>query len=513
MNKNSIGRDIPEEIEGIGELRPYKEPFSFEPSGRKAGTKLSRIIPGEKKLLENIEEAIDKAGLKDGMTISFHHHFRNGDYIVNMVIDVIASMGFKDLKIAASSLTDVHAPLIDHIKNGVITRIETSGLRGELADAISNGLMDIPVIIRSHGGRGRGVESGDIAIDIAFLGVPSSDEYGNANGFSGKSICGSLGYAMVDSRYADKVVLITDNLVKYPNIPSSIPQTEVDYVVKIDEVGDPKGIMSGATRFTSNPRELLIAENTARIIEESGYLVDGFSMQTGSGGASLAVTRFIREKMIAKNIKASFALGGITEQFVDLHEEGLIENLFDTQSFDLSAAKSIGKNPNHYEIDASFYANPHNKGCVVNNLDFVILSALEIDIDFNVNVITGSDGVIMGASGGHCDTAAGAKMTIVVAPLIRGRIPTVVESVTTVITPGETIDVLVTDRGVAVNPRRQDLIDKLKNANIPLYTIEELQVKAEGITGKPEKIEFEEKIVGIVEYRDGTIIDVIRKVK
>ena len=39
----------------------------------------------------------------------------------------------------------------------------------------------------------------------------------------------------------------------------------------------------------------------------------------------------------------------------------------------------------------------------------VILSALEIDLDFNVNVITGSDGVMRGASGGHCDVAAGGQ--------------------------------------------------------------------------------------------------------
>ena len=163
----------------------------------------------------------------------------------------------------------------------------------------------------------------------------------------------------------------------------------------------------------------------------SGYFKDGFSMQCGTGGASLAVARFLKEKMIKDNIKASFALGGITGQFVEMHEEGLINKLFDTQSFDLRAAKSVGENPNHYEISASFYANPHNKGCVVNLLDFVILSALEVDTNFNVNVITGSDGVLRGASGGHSDTAAGAKLSMIVCPLVRGRIPTIVDNVIT----------------------------------------------------------------------------------
>ena len=111
--------------------------------------------------LASLEEAITRSGLKNGMTISFHHHFRGGDKVVNMVIDKLAEMGFKDLHLAASSLSDVHAPLIDHIRNGVITRISTSGLRGKLANEISHGLMKEPVIFRSHGGRGSAIATGD----------------------------------------------------------------------------------------------------------------------------------------------------------------------------------------------------------------------------------------------------------------------------------------------------------------------------------------------------------------
>lgn len=195
--------------------------------------------------MDSIEKAIKEVGFKDGMTISFHHHFRNGDYIVNMVINTVAKLGFKDIRVAASSLTTVHEPLIEHIRSGVISRIETSGIRGRLAEEISRGLMDIPVIIRSHGGRARAIEEGELTIDVAFLGVSSCDEYGNANGCSGKSICGSMGYAIVDANYAKNVVLITDNLVEYPNLPDSISQTKVDYIVRVDEVGDPGGIMSG----------------------------------------------------------------------------------------------------------------------------------------------------------------------------------------------------------------------------------------------------------------------------
>lgn len=511
--KNGVGREIPKHIEGIGDLKPYESPFSILPEGNKAGPKLKRPLPHKNKLVESIEEAIKATGLKDGMTISFHHHLRNGDYIVNMVVDVIAKMGIKDIKLAPSSLGTCHGPLIEHIKNGVITRIESSGLRAPLGTAISEGLMDNPVIIRSHGGRARAVESGELKIDVAFLGAPTCDEYGNANGFTGKSACGSLGYAMVDAKYADQVVLITDNLVEYPCLPASINQTQVDHVVVVDAIGDPQGIVSGAIRHTKNPRDILIAENAVKAIVASGYLKEGFSYQTGAAGASLAVTELLRDEMIERNITGSFGLGGITAQLVQLHEEGLFKGLFDTQSFDLVAAESVGKNPNHFEIDASFYANPHNGGPAVNNLDLVMLGALEIDTNFNVNVMTGSDGVISQATGGHPDTAAGAKMSVILAPLIRGRLPIVVDEVTTVVTPGETIDVVVTDYGIAVNPLREDLIEKFKDANLPLYTIEELKEMAQKITGEPEPIEFEDKIIGIVQYRDGSVIDVIRKVK
>lgn len=510
---NKIGRKIPDNLKELNDKKVFNGEFALEPTGRLMGRTISKIEPGEGKLLDSIEEAIKKVGLKDGMTISFHHHFREGDYILNRVMDIIAKMGIKNITIAPSSLNGVHSPLIEHIKNGVVNNISTSGIRGELANEISNGLMENPIIIRSHGGRARAIESGEIKIDVAFLGVPCCDNYGNANGYEGESFCGSLGYAKVDAKFADKVVLITDNLVPYPNVPASIEQVDVDYVVKIDQIGNPSGIVSGATRYTKDPRELLIAKYASQVMFASGYFKDGFSMQCGTGGASLAVARFLKDKMIEEDIKASFALGGITGQFVEMHEEGLVGKLFDTQSFDLRAAKSIGKNPNHYEIDASFYANPHNKGCAVNLLDFVILSALEVDTNFNVNVITGSDGVLRGASGGHCDTAAGAKLSMIVCPLVRGRIPTIVDNVITTITPGESIDVVVTDRGIAVNPKRTDLIERLSKTSIPMFTIEELKEKAYKLTGKPKAIEFEDKVVAVVEYRDGSIIDVIRKVK
>lgn len=475
------------------------------------------------KIVENLEKAIELSGLRDGMTISFHHHFRSGDYIVNMVMDKLAEMGFRNLVVAASSLTDCHAPLIQHIKNGVIRHIETSGLRGQLAEEISHGLMDVPVVFRSHGGRAYAIETGELHIDVAFLGAPSCDPYGNANGYIREPeeeneqtlgiMCGSMGYAKTDAQYADKTIIITNHIVPYPNIPFGIPESDVDYIVVADKIGDPNGIMKGATRFTKNPKELMIASTCAEVIEASGYFRDGFSLQLGSGGASLAVARFLRERMLKKGITASFALGGITGQIVEMHEEGLIKKILDVQSFDLTAAQSLKNNRFHAQISASYYASPNDEGTAVNQLDLVVLSALEIDTSYNVNVLTGADGVIRGAVGGHPDTAMGAAVSIVVAPLTRGRIPCVVDRVNTVVTPGQTIDVLVTDQGIAVNPRRPLLMEQLRSNGIPLNTIEELRDKASRIVGEPEPLEFSDKIVGIVAYRDNTVIDVIRQVR
>ncbi|QIN63502.1 Citrate lyase alpha chain [Caballeronia sp. SBC1] len=467
----------------------------------------------ERKLCASLEEAITRTGLRNGMTISFHHAFREGDKVINMVVDELARMGFRDLTLASSSLMSVNEPLIKHIRNGVITRIFTSGMRGKLADAISHGLMDNPVHVHSHGGRVHLLKSGQLQIDVAFLGVPCCDTLGNANGSHGKSRCGSLGYAKVDARFARQVVLLTDEMVPFPNVPASISQDEVDYIVKVDAVGDPSRISVGAARMTSNPRELLIARRAADVIEHSGYFVDGFSLQTGSGASSTAATRFLEERMIRKGITASYALGGITGSMVDLHKKGLIKTLIDTQSFDTVAAQSLAESPHHQEVSTNEYANPSSKGTYCDLVDLVILSALEIDVDFNVNVITGSDGVMRGASGGHCDVAAAANLTIVVAPLVRSRIPTVVKHVTTVVTPGESIDVLVTDQGIAVNPARGDVAERLIAAGLPVMSIESLYERAVAQTGLPQPIEFTDRVVGIIHYRDGSVIDVVRQVK
>lgn len=464
----------------------------------------------------SLEDAIKQTGLTDGMTISFHHHFRGGDKVVNMVVAKLAEMGFKNLHLAASSLSDVHEPLIEHIKNGVVTKISTSGLRGKLANEISHGLMEEPVTFRSHGGRGSAIATGDMHIDVAFLGASSCDPMGNACGYSrsenAKSICGSLGYALPDAQYADKVVILTDDLVAYPNTPNSISERNVDHVVVVDSVGDSSKISSGAIRDTKNPRDILLAKQAAKVIINSGYFKEGFSIQTGSGGASLAAVKYIRQSMIDQGIKASFALGGITAHMVKMHEEGLIERLIDVQSFDKVAAESLKSDPMHKEVSANEYASADEPGSATHCLDMVILSALEVDVNFNVNVLVGSDGIIRGAIGGHPDTAADSALSIIVCPLLRGRIPCVVDEVTTLITPGSTVDVVVTEYGIAVNPRRPELKERLVKAGLPIVEITTLKEKATSIIGHPAALPFGDKVVGVVMNRDGSVMDVIKNI-
>lgn len=515
MAVNAVGREIPKKI-GNRVLIPYSGEFTGKPGNTPLRTMKTHgmMKPGESKMLPDIKTAVKAAGLKDGMTISFHHHFRDGDQVILQVLDAIAELGIKNLTLAPSSLTDVHDPVVDHIKNGVVSRIESSALRGELGKAISEGLLEEPVILRTHGDRMRAMQAGELNIDVAFLSVSSCDDYGNANCCKGKNICGSMGYAIGDSKYAGKVVLITESIVPFPCNPASINQVDVDYIVKVEEIGDSELIGKGAARVTRDPKQLLVAKNAAKVIEASGLFENGFSVQTGVGAVSIAVTQFLRERMLAKGVKAGFALGGISSATTKLHEEGLIDKIMAVQSYDVIASAAVGNDPDHIETDVGVYANIFNKGPVVNKLDIAILSALEIDTNFNCNIITGSNGEIRGALGGGPDSAAAAKLTLMVTPLVRGRMPSIVDAVNTICTPGTTVDAVVTEYGVAVNPNRPDLTELLKAAGIKLFTMQELKEKAEKLTGKPKAIAYNrDKIVALVEYRDGSIIDVIYQVK
>lgn len=512
---NKVGRDIPEEIikatgKEVFQGNYYKDGTEFHKAGP-----ITKVVMNHdtSKMVDSIHDALVKCGAHDGMTLGFHHHFREGDLVVNMVMEEVHKMGLKDITICASSLGKAHDALVPMIEDGTITNIQSSGVRGKIGEAISAGKLKGLAIMRSHGGRVRAIQTGETVIDISFIGAPTCDDYGNCKGIGGKSDCGVLSYSFVDGNHANKVVAVTDCLVPFPNYPADINMTKVDYVCVVDQIGIPEKIATGAAKPTTDVRKLMMADYCTKFVVNAPYFKDGFSYQTGVGGASIASAISLGQVMRERGIRMGFAVGGMAKAMCDLLDEGLIGKLLDTQDFDIAAVESV-KSPNHHRISAGAYANPFNKGAFVNKLDYVILGALEVDVDFNVNVVVGSDGVITGAQGGHPDAAQGAKCTIVIAPLLQGRIPAICTKVTTVTTPGESVDVVVTDYGVAINPARQDLIEAMKDVkDIPFKTIEELRDMAYAITGEPEPVQFTDRVVGIIEGRDGTIMDVVRQVK
>ena len=512
---NAVKRDIPDFLLKNGKEVYQGKCYMDGKYIQKASPK-TRIYekPQESKIVSTIAEALKQCGAKDGMTFSFHHHLRNGDYVANMVMKAaVEELGLKDLTIAATSLGDANDQIATYIEQGKVIGIQTSGIRGKIGEVVSQGKLKTPAIIRSHGGRPRAIEAGEVHIDIAFIAAPTSDCMGNCRGIGGKSNCGSLGYAMMDAEYADKVVVVTDCLVDFPNYPASVKAIDVDAVVVVDSIGDPKKIASAAARISKNPRDLMMAESVAKVIAATPYFKDGFSFQTGVGGPSLAANLFLEKYMDERNIKMGWAIGGICGPMVELLKKGKVGKVIDVQDFDLDSVNSINQTPGHFEMSASQYANPANKGAFVNKLDFVVLAALEVDTDFNVNVLTGSDGILRGAPGGHPDTAAGSKCCIIVTPLIRGRMATVCKHVVTVTTPGDCVDVVVTDYGIAVNPARKDIIQWLDEAGIKHVSIQSLQEKAYSLVGTPDDLQWEDNVVAVLEARDGTILDVVRQIR
>lgn len=513
--KNAVGREIPEEIlkitgKEVFQGNNYKDGTEFHKQGP-----ITKVVMNHdtSKLVGSIHEALVKCGAHDGMTLGFHHHFRDGDLVVNMVMEEVHKMGIKDVTICASSLGKAHDALVPMIEDGTITNIQSSGVRGKIGQAISEGKLKGLAIMRSHGGRVRAIQTGETTIDISFIGAPTCDDYGNCKGVGGKSDCGVLSYSFVDGNHANKVVAVTDCLVPFPNYPADINCTKVDYVCVVDQIGIPEKIATGAAKPTTDVRKLMMADYCTQVVVNTPYFKDGFSYQTGVGGASIASAASLGKIMKERGIHMGFAVGGMSKGMCDLLDEGLVGCLLDTQDFDTAAVESV-RRPNHHRISAGAYANPFNKGAFVNKLDYVILAALEVDTHFNCNVVVGSDGVITGAQGGHPDAAQGAKCTIVISPLLQGRIPAVCTDVTTVTTPGESVDVVVTDYGVAVNPARPDLLKALQAADcVPLKTIEELRDMAYKIAGEPQPVQFADRIVGIIEARDGTVMDVVRQIK
>jgi len=444
--------------------------------------------------------------------VSFHHHLRNGDAVINTVLDMLAAAGLRDLHLAATSLFPVHAPLVAHMRSGVIGRISASFISGPVGTAISQGVLDRPVILRSHGGRARAIDRGEMPIDVAFVAAPAADEMGNLSGRTGRAPCGTLGYPMVDVESARHVVAVTDTLVPFPVSPIDIAQDKVDFVACIPSIGDADGIASGALTPATDTLSLGIAENTAAAIAASGLLEEGFAFQTGAGGISLATARMVGREMGRRGVTGSFACGGITGFHVDMLEAGLFRALMDVQCFDLAAVASRSRNPGHMAMSAATYAGPHVGGAVVDRLSAVVLGAAEVDLDFNVNVTTRAGGLLTGGSGGHADAAQGAQLTVITTRLTAAGFPKIVPRVTTLTTPGAHVDVVVTEQGLAVNPARPELGERLARVGLPLVSIGDLARAAGAAATRAVPPRAQGPVVACSEYRDGTVIDDLRRV-
>ena len=510
--RNAVGREIPERI-GDRVLRPFEGAFATTNRGVKAARPQKTAPHDEDKRLPSLDAAIEACGLSDGMTISFHHMFRDGDRVVNQVLDACAKRGIKGLRLFPSALFPVHQPVIDHIRSGVVNRIEGS-MNGPIGAFVSQGgQLAEPAVLRSHGGRWRAVEAGDVEIDVAFIAASQADEYGNANGVYGPTPCGTVSFCAVDAQYAKKTVVVTNDVAPYPVHPMEIQQGWADYVVEVEEIGDPNSIVSGTLQLTKSPTRLRIARLTADAVVASPYFIDGFSFQGGAGGISLAVTKYLGDALEKAGIVGSFGMGGATKLLVELLHRGLIRTILDGQAFDLDAIDSLREDDAHVLIDPGLYANYDSRGCATYKLDTAFLGATEVDLDFNVNVNTHSDGQLLHGIGGHQEVAAGAAMTMITAPTLRGRIPVIVDRVTTVTTPGEVVDVIVTERGLAVNPRRDDLKERFLAAGLPVRPLEDIKAEAEQMVRPIGQPVFGDEVVGIIEWRDGTVIDVVRKVE
>jgi len=510
--RNAAGREVITNLNGE-EAIPFQGVGKYKASGKKhAPSKAScSDFPADgDKRVKDLRTALQKAGLRDGMTLSTHHHFRNGDMLANQVFDIAKEMGIKGLRWFPSASFPCHEHLIQYLEDGTIERIEGS-MNGPLGRFVSEGGMAGTGVLRSHGGRYQAIQDGEVQIDIAIIGAPTADPFGNAHALAGDSACGLLGFALADSQYADKVIVVTDNPVPFPCIPWQIQGNYVDYVVEIDKLGDPSKIISGTTQITKSPDRLLLAELSAKFCQAAGIIREGFSFQSGAGGTSLAVGEYFRKIMKEQGIRARFARGGSNKYLVSMLEEGLVDYILDGQTFDLEGVRSMAENPAHVWSSPFTSYNYHGKGNFAGLVDVVILGATEVDLDFNANVVTHSDGYLLHGIGGW-QNCLFSKTVILPIPLFRDRVPVIKDKVTTLCGPGELIDVIVTERGIAINPLREDLIELTKNSGLPICSLEELKSEADRICGLPESPELSDRVVAAIKWVDGTLIDVVRQV-
>jgi citrate lyase subunit alpha/citrate CoA-transferase len=509
---NAAGRAVPTMVNGKPQI-PFLGVGKYQPRGRKAAPAIcsNKDYPdsGDKRVAD-LETALRKCGLRDGMVISNHHHLRDGDKVALMALEAAARIGVKDLMWFPSASFPSQKNAIELMEKGVIHHIEGS-MNGPLGDYCTQGKMRGMGVLRSHGGRYQAIQDGEVHVDIAVIAAPTADFFGNADGSHGNSACGSLGFALADSTYADRVIVVTDNLVPFPCVPWQIQGNNVDFVVEVESIGDPAKIVSGSTQITRSPDRLRIAEMVAQFLRAAGIMKHGFSFQAGAGGIALAFVQYLKQMMKQDGVKARFVRGGSTKFLVELLQEGLTDYILDGQTFDLDGVRSMANDPRHVATSPFTSYNYHGRGNFASLVDAVVLGATEVDVNFNANVVTHSDGRLLHGIGGW-QNCLFAGCTILALPSFRDRIPVIVDEVTTMTGPGEMIDVVVTERGIAINPRRADLLDAVKGSKLPIRPIQDIKAEVEKICGKPARQKLGNRPCAVVKWVDGTVLDTVWQV-
>jgi citrate lyase subunit alpha/citrate CoA-transferase len=516
--ENAAGRKVPVEINGR-KATPFMGVNVPKDVSRKAAPpvrqKMNYGIPGEK-VFNNLKDALEFCNIDNGQTVSTHHHLRNGDKVGGLLFDTIHEIGVKDVVWFPSATFPCHDELLKYFEDGTIHHLEASA-KGELGKWVTGGHMTERglLVVRSHGGRYLAIQNGDMKVDIAVVAASTADGFGNANGLYGPAAFGHMGFAKADVEFAEHVIVVTDNLVDFPmEGPWQIEGWQVDAVVKVDSIGDPEKIVSGTTRLPEEEQPLYIADLAAKFCDEAGLIKQGFSFQGGASGMVLAAAHYISEIMDKKGVKGSFARGGSTKYLVDMLEKGQIGRILDGQLFDAAAVESMRKNHRtHICTNPAVSYSPHGKGRLAEGVDIALLGAMEIDLEYNVNPLTFSNGRIAGAIGGF-QNCLGGKCVMILAPARRKENIIVRDRVTTLVAPGETVDVWVSDRGIAINPKRQDLLETIKGSSLPIRKIEEIQaeIKKELPNSPTDIPKLGDKAVGVVMWEDETVIDTLWEV-
>ena len=511
------------------DYKPFTSAFGdADYASRIVGRRGASPIPHRKNKVTTLDAVMEL--IQDGDVISYPHYYRTGDKGLEFVVSKLRETGKRGIILYGNALFDNVDPwLMEAVRDGVIGGVYGNVYRKFGAHVTAGELLPWRTVGFSHGNRVRKLQTGEVHIKVAFGPVPMADIHGNANGMMGKpeQWCGPIGLFSADAEYADYVCLLAGTVSDHLILPAPLSMEQVDFVVPMDVPGLAEGIGSGTldlAKARSNPFNAQVADNVTKVMRATGMVRDRFNFQVGSG-AGLVVLENIRQMLKEQSIQANFAIGGVTSLHVEMLDEGTLRYLMHGQLFEPSpkVVESLLNHPGHMEITAGYYASVANKECAVNMLDLAVLSALEVDLDFNVNTVC-AGGRIIGGIGGGQDVAAGADLTVMFLPLATGKdgkgFPKVVDKVYTNTTPGEVVDVVVTEEYVAVNPKSRSsyknrLLEEAGRHGINLVSIEELHAKsvakAQGYGVIPKPAETTDEVVHVVEWRDGTLLDTIKK--